>query len=505
MSVSMWAHLLKRKSDEGDDDTSDVYSQGDDTEEAEPEGAGGGVGAVLGAQSRNAPPMMEPDELSGNPRAAEIASVRDRVKKATGGAPAPEMSDAAYLAGYHAGNRTPADEDAPAPGGVQSGARGKLQEKLGIGERNPSTLTSQNPLQALLDMDRGATDDTKKAIENYKNTPLSGQGNALAALVDAWTGSNIAGSGPKPESQAERNLQLAKLSGQVGKEQQAVTGEHLKALLGYNKADTDWTKVLATLQGREIANSGKQGKDLDKMEQSLATTLNPMNKKIYSNLGDRLTRANSAYALLQQHPDYNLNTSEMKDLALTAATLLSNQNRVPYELVQGLTPRSFTGDINKAIEYLANGPKNTNQQEFVKRIYNTVDKEREITQNSIKQIQKQQLEGFHGFAVARPDRYQAHVQAAGNYLTMPNLNDIPDPSGADAAPQTGQKTAAPTAANAPKTAPGAAPATLAPAAASVPRNGFRTKKSLEGYMSAHGVDEATARKVYEEKGYGIRE
>jgi hypothetical protein len=303
--------------------------------------------------------------------------------------------------------------------------------------RTPATakenvLGLREQLQKYLGKQASGSDNMQKLAEMYGKA--LGEGNdrtdlsPLLALSDSLYGSKLQGSYKRPLTGMEQLAEQMKAQGLVDKSNAATTSAAEKE---YGQDTNAVSKEQAAYWRGINSDNSKHRKDegdLDKMEQNFAKAMNPMSS-VYgggnNNLGMRLARARSANALLMQHPDLNLDPREQKDFALSTATLLSNQNRVPYELVQDLVPHTFKGDYAKAVEYFFNHPKETNSQEFVRRMADTIQKEQMTATEQIKAIQQQQAQGFYPLAVKRPERYKAHLAAGSNFLSLPGLDEVP--------------------------------------------------------------------------------
>lgn len=303
--------------------------------------------------------------------------------------------------------------------------------------RGPSSskgnvLDIRDQLEKYLKKQSDSTDSMQELADNYKDQ-LSKEGSKanlspLNALSDAYYGTNFAKTFGKPPTEAEQTEANLKAQEGVAKAVQPVTGDLLKEYGIDNSAVGKEQAALYRGLNSDRKTTAQQEKALDTMEEHMAKAMNPLSS-VYgggaNNLGNRLARARSAMALIRQHPNLDLDPRERKEFALATATLLSNQNRVPYELVQDLVPKNFAGDYAKAVEYFANHPEDTGSQEFIKRMINTIQKEQETATEQVKAIQWQQSQGFYPLAIKRPERFAAHVQSGAKFLNVPGLDSSP--------------------------------------------------------------------------------
>lgn len=296
-------------------------------------------------------------------------------------------------------------------------------------------------LQEFLNKQSGGSDKMQELADLYKGQlEKQGQRPNMAgsnALVDHYYGTHLSQVYGKPPTPAEQTQALMAAQEAVNKSRQPVTSDLLKEYGSDNNAvgkeQANYYRGLNSMNHETMAKE----KALDKMEDDMGKAMNPMSP-VYgagnNNLGTRLARARSAIGLIQQHPDMQLDPRELKDFALTTATMLSNQNRVPYELVSDITPKNIGTDWSKIVEYFGNHPEDTNTQEFVKRMMGVIQREQGIASHQIGAIQQQQGVRFNRLRTYRPQSHAEQMKAGQMYVNMPELDTVP---GADAAGASG--------------------------------------------------------------------
>lgn len=102
----------------------------------------------------------------------------------------------------------------------------------------------------------------------------------------------------------------------------------------------------------------------------------------------------------------NLDQRETEDFALGLAKMLSGSGASSRAQVEALVPKTMHGDYKKITEWLTNDPKGLEQQQFVKRMYSTVQREKQIANQQIKDGQMQRIAGFE----ADPDLSKDQLQ-----------------------------------------------------------------------------------------------
>ncbi len=107
----------------------------------------------------------------------------------------------------------------------------------------------------------------------------------------------------------------------------------------------------------------------------------------------------------------NLDSRQLEEMSLGMAKLLSDTGASGRAQVEALVPKSVWGDGKKLAEWLTNDPKGTDQIEFVKRMAETIEREREIASNQVKSAQVSRLSAFEKLKHRDPDRYNQIIQA----------------------------------------------------------------------------------------------
>lgn len=97
------------------------------------------------------------------------------------------------------------------------------------------------------------------------------------------------------------------------------------------------------------------------------------------NQGDKLKKLVSKAA-----SGFDLTSQELEEVAAAQAAILGGAGGKSRSQVQALVPHSLTGEVKKAWQWLSNKPTGTDQQEFVKRMYNTIEREQELARSELK-------------------------------------------------------------------------------------------------------------------------
>ena len=109
----------------------------------------------------------------------------------------------------------------------------------------------------------------------------------------------------------------------------------------------------------------------------------------------------------------NLDQRQIEELAIGLNSMLTNASTGAASQVAALVPKSAVGNVQKLKEWLSNEPTGTNQLEFVKRMADTVNREKATAQNQVMKAQVQRLSAHSGLQKTNPDLYNEITQSYG--------------------------------------------------------------------------------------------
>lgn len=141
---------------------------------------------------------------------------------------------------------------------------------------------------------------------------------------------------------------------------------------------------------------------------------------------ERLNRIGRADALVQQMASQagGGDTRQMRELATSLASVLTGGNVVAEQQINELVPKTYRGNYQKFLEKLTNNPTGLEQQEFVKRLSDTLAREKGTINTQIKGAQQAALPGLAVLKQRNPKGYKAVVDSNMNnpqYQTTPTV------------------------------------------------------------------------------------
>lgn len=109
----------------------------------------------------------------------------------------------------------------------------------------------------------------------------------------------------------------------------------------------------------------------------------------------------------------NLDSRQIEELAIGLNSMLSNSSSSAVSQVEALVPKTIMGNAQKLKEWLTNDPQGVNQIAFVKRMAETVEREKQIAGDQVKRAQVQRLSAYQHLAKSNPEAYNQILNAYG--------------------------------------------------------------------------------------------
>lgn len=261
-----------------------------------------------------------------------------------------------------------------------------------------------------LEDEQGKADNVQDAANTYKGIPQQLNLAPIAAQIDAWTGSKLLSGYKQPESPEERAATLAKLQSMAAGAQQNVTADQLNLLKGSDRdAQMAQTRLLASAMSagkNSDMPGGVKPEVLDRWTKDFQKDMNLYAQRSTSMgmITGTSLRASKLLTLVDAIPKRNLTGPEMTELGTGMAGLLTGQNRVNFEMVKDLVPQSAQGSINDVISWLTNDPKGRDQQAFVDRLTNTIQREQDLSTQQMHELRRSTIAAHRSLYNADPSR-----------------------------------------------------------------------------------------------------
>lgn len=154
---------------------------------------------------------------------------------------------------------------------------------------------------------------------------------------------------------------------------------------------------------KEERTDEKANKDFTKMSEKLTSEI--ASSRSAFGKGANLIRSAEAIETLAKGIDpKDIDSRQITEIARNLDAMLS-QGAATISGTKKLIPSSYTGDLAKIAEYITSRPKGAGQQEFVKRMLETVAREKELAKQQIVDTQKKILSGYEHLKTKYPERY----------------------------------------------------------------------------------------------------
>lgn len=130
---------------------------------------------------------------------------------------------------------------------------------------------------------------------------------------------------------------------------------------------------------------------------------------VSKNVFDQAERLESMSNAAKGNPDKR----QMEELAIGINKMLSGSSSPAQQQVSALIPQSLSGDVNKLREWLVNEPTGTGQQEFVKRLSDTVAREKATASDQMKRTQFSRAARMSDLEKSSPDAFYNKLESYG--------------------------------------------------------------------------------------------
>lgn len=164
---------------------------------------------------------------------------------------------------------------------------------------------------------------------------------------------------------------------------------------------------------------------VNKMASALKSDLDP-NAGRAGNLGFNQKKVDAADRLMslvnqgKQQPG-SLDKRQMEELAIGLNSMLSNSSTGAASQVEALVPHTWLGKAQDLKEFLTNDPQGRDQQAFVNRIADTIQRERDVASEQVKAAQVARLPAHGKLKEKDEDTYNSLLQSYG--IDPANIKD----------------------------------------------------------------------------------
>lgn len=162
----------------------------------------------------------------------------------------------------------------------------------------------------------------------------------------------------------------------------------------------------------ELSASTRSGNEDKKRFTLLSNEIDP-NRARTGNLGKAQAMVNSAErinGIFDQFPDYNIPKGQTNELAGAVAGLINGGSAQSQHQINTVTPSSLVGDANGIAGWLTNNPRGLEQQNFMRLLQDTANREGNIARGQVKAAQIQKLPAFSDLKESNPGKYNAIVR-----------------------------------------------------------------------------------------------
>lgn len=190
---------------------------------------------------------------------------------------------------------------------------------------------------------------------------------------------------------------------------------------------------IAKLHGAQKEESNKakaEEKDIKRLDAAnkvITASLN-RNNTAFGRMANITRSAEAIEQLVGNNP--NLDQRQIKELAASLDSMLTSGASTVSGRA-GLVPKSAAGDVKAIQEYLSGIPQGLGQQAFVKRMMETVEREKQLAHEQIKRESKKMLSSYADLQKKMPEAWDTMIQAQGLDPSMFGDLETKEPKNAD--------------------------------------------------------------------------
>lgn len=172
---------------------------------------------------------------------------------------------------------------------------------------------------------------------------------------------------------------------------------------------------LAKMRGAEKADQNKakmEEKDIKRLDAAnkIVTASLSRNNTAFGKSANILRSAEAIEQLVGNNP--NLDSRQITEVARNLDAMLSS-GAATISGMKKLIPSTMSGDMAKIQEYISNHPQGAGQAEFVKRMMETVEREKALAKKQIQRESKKILSSYADLQKKQPEAWNTMIQAHG--------------------------------------------------------------------------------------------
>lgn len=161
-------------------------------------------------------------------------------------------------------------------------------------------------------------------------------------------------------------------------------------------------------EGTKIKQDAADTKRLDQANKMITASV-ASSRGAFGKSANILRSAEAIETLVKQQPPGQMDSRQIAEVARSLDAMLS-QGSATIAGTQKLIPRSMSGDSAKIQEYIGNIPRGAGQAEFIKRMVETVVREKELARKQIKRESRKMLSSYADIAKKNPEAWNLMLQ-----------------------------------------------------------------------------------------------
>lgn len=164
----------------------------------------------------------------------------------------------------------------------------------------------------------------------------------------------------------------------------------------------------------EQAKAKQENVDIGRLDKAnkMITASTASGRSAFGKSANILRSAEAIEVLVNQQPPGQMDSRQITELARSLDAMLS-QGAATIAGTQKLIPHSMSGDAAKIAEYISNQPKGAGQAKFIKRMIETVEREKNLAHTQIKREAQKMLSSYADLAKKQPEAWKLMLREQG--------------------------------------------------------------------------------------------
>ena len=292
-----------------------------------------------------------------------------------------------------------------------------------VDDKTSESAQLQRQLKRYLGLQQENVNQQNKLADAAAEQPQQTDISPLLALADSWGAGGVSKGYTKPPTKMERLAMIAGLKEKANAGQQNITKDVLTQMLGADKTNAALLRFIAGGADKDKKTDAAMSKEINKMMQDAGKDLDIYKARsgAVGQIGKTQVTAGRLATMVNAFKDNNLPPQQMAELAAGLAGLATGGNVVAQEQIRNILPATAASSAANLQQWFTNEPQGAGQQEFVKMMMHTINREAQTAGKQARSLRLRYLPKHAALYRQAPDEFKQ--LAAANGISPQELDD----------------------------------------------------------------------------------